>query len=99
MLSEMLAAMDSGIVFSIQFISHDKKRTLKNGRTVNFSAARLERSERDDADGRVLNTLKSRKTGNFTRTIRIYANGRPTSDTRTFHPLLVEVFDGKELFL
>lgn len=95
-LAQMLAAMDTGATFSIKYIGFDRKRKERNGRTIEFKEARLEKSVRSDDDDFV---IRSKKTSHFTRTIRLYASGRPTTETRLLHPVLVEQFDGKEVFL
>jgi hypothetical protein len=98
-LKEMLTIIDSGSLFSIELVSYDKKRTQNNGRVLVYQTARLE-SAMNDTDGAIVRT--SRNTYNsthFTRNIRLYVNGRPTSEIRKIHPLLVIKFNSKELLL
>ena len=98
-LKEMLTIIDSGSLFSIEIVSYDKKRTQNNGRVLVYQTARLE-SAMKDTDGTIVRTSRNNyNSTHFTRNIRLYVNGRPTSEIRKIHPLLVIKFNSKELLL
>ena len=98
-LRDMLRLMDTGDLFSIELVSFDKKRTQNNGRVLVYNSARLE-SAMNDVDGTIVRTSRNRfNSEHFTRNIRLYVNGRPTSEIRKIHPLLVTKFNSKEVLL
>lgn len=98
-LKEMLTIIDSGSLFAIEVVTYDKKRTQNNGRILIYQTARLE-SAMNDVDGTIVRTSRnSYNSTHFTRNIRLYVNGRPTSEIRRIHPLLVINFNSKELLL
>ena len=96
-LKDMLHQIDSGALFSVEVVSFDKKRTLNNGRVLVYQTARLVSAMNDvDSPGPQRGV---RRNPHFTRNIRLYLNGRPTSEIRKIHPLLVVKFNSKELLL
>ena len=96
-LKDMLRHIETGALFAVEVVAFDKKRTLNNGRILVYSCCRLEAAMGKEE---ITNyELRIRKNRHFTRNLRLYANGRPTSAIRKIHPLLVTKVDGKEVVL
>ena len=91
-LKDMLTHIETGAVFSVEVVAFDKKRPLNNGRFLHYAACRLEKAESGKGDKGGAKYFE-------TRNVRLYANGRPTSEIRKIHPLLVVKFNSRELIL
>lgn len=109
-LTEFLKIWESGAVFSINFVRFDKKRRLKNGEILTFEAVRKESAAKMDSpeaerEAHRQNSASADRLSNgnqhahFTRHIRVYHNGRPTTQVIPIHPVLIREVNGKRLLL
>ena len=110
-ISEMLEAMNTGLPFSVSFVSYDKQRK-KGGEIKYYKEVVLNADVKDKKfleQTQRANSLLSKERGgvsknphhyeNSTRTFRVCVNGCKTSTVKKLHIFLVLEFNGKKLIL
>lgn len=106
---DMLADMETGAVFSLRYVTYDRKR--KTGGSIKeFPEARLVQSLKKETAARArtrneeFELLRDRQADKprdpnhrewYTRNLRIVQEGKDTSIIRKFHPPLVISYNGK----
>jgi len=109
-LKQALAIMESGEVFSIEYVTCDHQKK-QGGKKISFKEAKLLQRKKNKpttspgiektTDSRI-KTLKSKSPNHktwFTRNIRILQSGKETGMIKKIHPPLIIKFNGKELTL
>ena len=89
-LPEALKIIESGTLFSVKVISFDRKRTAQNGRILEYRQVRKESAHQKaiGAKKEKMNRIPQHFE-HFTRNVRIYADGIPSSSIVKIHPLLI----------
>lgn len=104
-LNEALKIMESGEVFSIQFVTYDKKR--KTGGFVKFypEARLLQKTDspakqvKSESSGIKRKTKNPNHWDNATRNIKVIVNGIESSGNKKLHIFLMTMFNGKRVYL
>ena len=104
-LNEALRIMKSGEIFSIQFVTFDKKRKT-GGFIKHYPEARL--LLKDDKEKKVVKSssgaapIKTKNPNhwdNATRNIKVIVNGIESSGNKKLHIFLITMFNGKRVYL
>ena len=110
-ISEMLEAMNTGLPFSVKFVTYDKQR--KKGGEIRYYKEVVLNADTSDKK-KLKETLKAnslpseKRVGvsknphhfeNSTRSFRVCVNGCKTATVKKLHIFLVLEFNGKKLML
>lgn len=107
---DMLSEMETGEVFSLTFVTYDRKRK-RGGRIEDIAQAVLLRHDPEATNDifagrpatprekKVQQLAELRRSPQhhkwYTRNIRLLVNGHPTGEIRKIHPPLVALFNDK----
>ena len=104
-LNEALKIMESGEVFSIQFVTFDKKRKT-GGYVKHYPEARLlQKEDKKPVVKKSSSSSTARKTknpnhwDNATRNIKVIVSGVESSGNKKLHIFLITMFNGKRVYL
>lgn len=104
-LNDALKIMDNGEVFSIEYVTFDKKRKT-GGRIKYYPEAKLLKSAKSTISGSTKSTsIKAKKStnpnhwDNATRNIKILIDGVETSGNKKLHIFLILKLNGKRVYL
>ena len=94
---EMLEEMQTGSIFSLEYVKLDRKRNT-GGEIARFPQAMILQAEQKKivtgSERKVIRARKAQHRKHFTRNIVICAEGSPTNIIRKIHPPLVLTFNG-----
>ena len=96
-IKECLEIMHRGEVFSIEYVTYDRKRKYKSGEVVAHDAAQLiwGGHSAPAAKHKGKSVKKSEHQIHYTRNIRLFVNGLPTESIVKIHPPLIRKFNGQ----
>lgn len=98
---DALAEMREHKIFSIKFVSYDKKR--KTGGTIKyFPQVKIIQKKKANSTLETQKSTTTKRTNSFenaTRTIKVFVDGVESSTTRKFHIFLMLEFNGKKVYL